>query len=252
MNHRHDEWGGSHENRARVVSEIVRRIRSVVSADFLVGVRINGDDMIAGGNTPSDAIITATLLEQTGGVSYLNVSGASNENYPLWIADMGHDTGLFVDAARAIKDAVSIPVIVATRIKDPLVAESILAQGSTDMVGMNRALIADPSMPAKVASGRLSQVRPCISCNQGCVGKTAQGGQMECTVNPRVGFEWSSTPGQVTRQSVVVVGGGPAGMQERQPAPNAAPTSCCSKPARRWVAKSNWRHARQVDRSFDC
>lgn len=213
MNHRHDEWGGSHENRARVVCEIVRRIRSVVSADFLVGVRINGDDMIAGGNTPNDAIITATLLEQTGGVSYLNVSGASNENYPLWIADMGHDTGLFVDAARAIKDAVSIPVIVATRIKDPLVAESILAQGYTDMVGMNRALIADPSMPAKVASGRLSQVRPCISCNQGCVGKTAQGGQMECTVNPRVGFEWSSTRGQVTRQSVVVVGGGPAGMQ---------------------------------------
>ncbi|MCW2295550.1 oxidoreductase [Rhodococcus erythropolis] len=213
MNHRRDEWGGSPDNRVRVVCEIVRRIRSVVAPHFLVGVRINGDDMIDGGNTPDDAVLTARLLEQTGGVDYLNVSGASNENYPLWIADMGHDTALFVDAARAIKDAVSIPVMVATRIKDPLLAESILAQGATDLVGMNRALIADPAMPEKVTSGLLSQVRPCISCNQGCVGKTAAGGQMECTVNPRVGFEWQTAAGPAVRQSVVVVGGGPAGMQ---------------------------------------
>ncbi|MBM7244224.1 FAD-dependent oxidoreductase [Rhodococcus fascians] len=213
MNHRQDRWGGTPENRVRVVTEIVSSIRSVVTKDFLVGVRINGDDMIAGGNTPDDAVATALLLEATGGVDYLNVSGASNENYPLWIADMGHDTAMFVDAARKIKDEVSIPVMVATRIKDPLIAESVLAEGSTDLVGMNRALIADPTMPNKIESGHLSQVRPCISCNQGCVGKTAAGGQMECTVNPRVGFEGTTIQGRVGRQSVAVVGGGPAGMQ---------------------------------------
>ncbi|MBA4025501.1 MAG: hypothetical protein C0482_24360 [Gordonia sp.] len=213
MNHRQDQWGGNPENRVRLVTEIVSSIRSVVSRDFLVGVRINGDDMVAGGNTPEDAVVTALLLEATGGVDYLNVSGASNENYPLWIADMGHQTAMFVDAARRIKDAVSIPVIVATRIKDPLLAESVLAEGSTDLVGMNRALIADPTMPTKIETGHLSQVRPCISCNQGCVGKTAAGGQMECTVNPRVGFERATVQGHVDRQSVVVVGGGPAGMQ---------------------------------------
>lgn len=212
MNHRDDEWGGSHEGRARVVCEIVRRIRAVVSADFLVGVRLNGDDMIAGGNTPQDAVVTARLLEQTDGVDYLNVSGASNENYPLWIADMGHDTAMFVDAARTIKESVSIPVMVATRIKDPLLAEALLDEGAVDLVGMNRALIADPSLPAKVSSGHLSQVRPCISCNQGCVGKTAAGGQMECTVNPRVGFEAVTVRGRVPRQAVAVVGGGPAGL----------------------------------------
>ena len=213
MNHRQDSWGGSPQNRVRVVTEIVSSIRAVVSKEFLVGVRMNGDDMIAGGNTPADAVVTATLLEGTGGVDYLNISGASNENYPLWIADMGHESAMFVDAAREIKNAVSIPVMVATRIKDPLVAESILAEGSTDLVGMNRALIADPAMPSKVASGRLSQVRPCISCNQGCVGKTAAGGPMECTVNPCVGFERTAFGGRVSRQTVAVVGAGPAGMQ---------------------------------------
>lgn len=213
MNHRQDHWGGSPKDRVRVVTEIISAIRSVVSRAFLVGVRINGDDMIAGGNTPADAVVTATLLEATGGVDYLNISGASNENYPLWIADMGHETAMFVDAARTIKDAVSIPVMVATRIKDPLVAETVLAEGATDLVGMNRALIADPTMPSKIASGHLSQVRPCISCNQGCVGKTAAGGPMECTVNPRVGFERAFFDGRVGRQTVAVVGAGPAGMQ---------------------------------------
>lgn len=213
MNHRLDQWGGSPEDRVRIVTEIVSAIRSIVSVDFVVGVRINGDDMIAGGNTPADAVVTATLLEATGGVDYLNISGASNENYPLWIADMGHETAMFVDAARLIKNAVSIPVMVATRIKDPLAAESVLAEGAADLVGMNRALIADPTMPTKVASGLLSQVRPCISCNQGCVGKTAAGGPMECTVNPRVGFERITAHGPVSPQTIAVIGAGPAGMQ---------------------------------------
>lgn len=212
MNHREDQWGGSAANRARVVCEIVRRIRTRVSSEFLVGVRMNGDDMIAGGVTPGDAAVTARLLEETGAVDYLNISGASNENYPLWIADMGHDTAMFARAARAVKEAVSIPVMVATRVKDPLVAEALVAEGVVDLVGMNRALIADPTLPAKVATGRLSQARPCISCNQGCVGKTALGGQMECTVNPRVGYEVRPAAGRLDGRTVVVVGGGPAGL----------------------------------------
>ncbi|MCE0765076.1 FAD-dependent oxidoreductase [Pseudonocardia kujensis] len=213
MNRRTDGWGGSHEGRARIVCEIVRRIRTAVPADFLVGVRINGDDMIPGGVTPADAVITARLLEQVGGVDYLNVSGASNENYPLWIADMSHDAGLFVSAAQMIKDAVSLPVMVATRVKDPLMAERLVADGEADLVGMNRALIADPTLPKKIADGRLSSAVPCISCNQGCVGRSAMGAAMSCTVNPRVGFEDIPFHGALPHRSVGVVGGGPAGLK---------------------------------------
>lgn len=213
MNNRQDAWGGSHENRVRVVSDIVRRIRTLVSPEFLIGVRINGDDMIAGGAGPDDAVVIARLLEGTGCVDYLNVSGASNESFPLWIADMGHKPGLFVDAARQIKQAVSIPVMVATRIKDPLLAESLLEDGTVDLVGMNRALIADPTMPAKIQAGLLSQVRPCLSCNQGCISSTGNGLPLECTVNPTVGRENSVVRTSVAGLRVGVVGGGPAGLQ---------------------------------------
>ncbi|HEY9410435.1 MAG TPA: FAD-dependent oxidoreductase [Jiangellaceae bacterium] len=213
MNHRLDAWGGSHANRARVVCDIVRRIRATVGPDFLVGVRINGDDMIAGGARPEDAVEVARVLEGTGCVDYLNMSGASNENFPLWIADMGHRAGLFVDAARQVKQAVSIPVMVATRIKDPLLAESLLADGTVDLVGMNRALIADPTLPEKVRTGRLSEVRPCLSCNQGCISSTGNGLPLECTVNPTVGRETSVVRTSLAGLRVAVVGGGPAGLQ---------------------------------------
>jgi 2,4-dienoyl-CoA reductase-like NADH-dependent reductase (Old Yellow Enzyme family)/thioredoxin reductase len=213
MNHRRDEWGGSHLGRTRIVCEIVRRIRELVSESFLVGVRINGDDMVAGGTTPEDAVVNARLLEATGCVDYLNVSGASNENFPLWIADMSHEPGLFVDAARLVKRAVSIPVMVATRVKDPLLAESLLETGAVDLVGMNRALIADPRMPEKLRAGRLSMVRPCLSCNQGCIASTASGLPLECTVNPTVGRETSVVRTSVGGIRVGIVGGGPAGLQ---------------------------------------
>lgn len=213
MNHRQDAWGGSHENRARIVCDIVRRIRTLVSPDFLIGVRINGDDMIAGGAGPDDAVVIARLLEDTGCVDYLNVSGASNETFPLWIADMGHKPGLFVDAARQIKREVSIPVMVATRIKDPLLAEALIEDGTVDLVGMNRALIADPTLPAKVQAGLLSQVRPCLSCNQGCISSTGNGLPLECTVNPTVGLETSVVRTSIAGLRVGVVGGGPAGLQ---------------------------------------
>lgn len=213
MNHRQDEWGGSHANRVRIVCDIVRRIRDWVPTDFLVGVRINGDDMIDGGARPEDAVEIARILEGTGCIDYLNMSGASNENFPLWIADMGHRSGLFVDAARRVKDAVQIPVMVATRIKDPLLAESLLAEGAVDLVGMNRALIADPTLPRKVRAGRLSEVRPCLSCNQGCIASTGNGLPLECTVNPTIGRETTVLKTSLAGLRLAVVGGGPAGLQ---------------------------------------
>ena len=213
-NRRLDEFGGSLENRARVLLRIVAEIRSVVGQDFLVGVRINGADLIDGGLTTADGIGIAQSLEQAGGVDYLSVSGASNENYPLWIADMAHPKGLFVPLAAGIRQAVSLPVLVVTRITDPLHAESILREGDADLIGMNRALIADPDLPNKAREGRFYDIRPCIGCNQGCIGRVVLHSPMECTVNPRVGHEETEVSLDATiPRRVVVVGGGPAGLQ---------------------------------------
>jgi len=213
-NRRTDEFGGDLQGRATVLLRMLDAIRAAVGPDFLVGVRMNGSDMIEGGATIEDACALAELLESSGLVDYLSISGASNERYPLWIADMTQPRGLFVDLAAQVRTRVSLPLLVVTRIKDPVHAESILAHGTVDLVGMVRALIADPELPNKAMQGRLEDVRPCISCNQGCIGRVALGAAMGCTVNPAIELQGSAEYEPSGRgRRVVVVGGGPAGLE---------------------------------------
>ncbi|MEZ5100981.1 MAG: FAD-dependent oxidoreductase [Thermoleophilia bacterium] len=214
-NHREDEWGGSLENRMRVLLRVVRVVREAVGPGLLVGVRLSLDDMVEGGLGPEEAGLVAQALEASGDVDYVNASAASTRDWPLWIADLGHPQGLFVPLAADLRAQVRLPIAIATRIKDPLHAEAILAEGNVDLIGMNRALIADPDLPRKARAGRLTEIRPCVNANQGCLGRVLAGYPMSCTVNPAVGREaevGGLAPAAEPRR-VAIAGGGPAGLQ---------------------------------------
>ncbi|MFD4195616.1 oxidoreductase [Amycolatopsis thermoflava] len=212
-NLRDDRYGGPVRDRLRVVLDVLDAVRDAIGPGPLVGVRINATDLVAGGLDPTAAAEVATALDGTGSVDYLSVSAGSNENYPAWIADMGHPVAPFAEYAAALRARISMPVLVATRIKTFEAAEGVLASGQADLVGMTRALIADPDLPRKLRTGREAEVRPCIGCNQGCLGRIAAGGALSCTVNPRAGKETLPVPAVRHRRDVLVVGGGPAGLQ---------------------------------------
>ena len=214
-NHRDDQWGGSLANRMRLLLAVVARVREALGQGPLLGVRLSMDDLVEGGLSFEEACEVAAALEATGAVDYINASAATTSDWPLWIGDMSIRPGTFVPLAARFRAATSLPVAVATRIKDPLHAEEVLASGAVDLVGMNRALIADPDLPRKARAGRLGEIRPCINANQGCLNRVLTGYAMSCTVNPVAGLEaelGELAPVAVPRR-IAVVGGGPAGMQ---------------------------------------
>ncbi|MCR1783790.1 FAD-dependent oxidoreductase [Nocardioides carbamazepini] len=213
VNRRHDEYGGGLEARMRVVLDVVAAVRDAVGRGPLLGVRMNATDLVEGGLDVEDACEVARRLQGSGAVDYLSVSAGSNELYPSWIADMAAPRATFAEAAATVSDAVDLPVLVATRIRDRSDAERVLSDGRIDMVGMTRALIADPDLPRKLRSGQDAAVRPCIGCNQGCLGSLLAGGALRCTVNVAVGRETLPPPVVRRRRRVLVVGAGPAGLQ---------------------------------------
>ncbi|MBI4189857.1 MAG: FAD-dependent oxidoreductase [Betaproteobacteria bacterium] len=218
-NKRMDQYGGSPENRMRLILEIIDRVRKEVGSDFVVGLRMNADDLTPGGLTIEDTREIATKIEATGKIDYLSISGGTGFRFPLWIADMASPVGVgaFAALAGAIKEVVSLPVMCTNGIRYPALAEKILANGQADMVGMVRPLICDPELPNKAREGRLEDIRRCIACNQGCLGRTQQGASLSCIHNPAVGQEKELGMGTLKpatiKKKVVVVGGGPAGME---------------------------------------
>jgi NADPH-dependent 2,4-dienoyl-CoA reductase/sulfur reductase-like enzyme len=156
------------------------------------------------------------LLEASGQIDYLNVSlGNYASGYPAtppWYTPPGS----FVYLAANIKEVVKIPVVCVNRINDPIMAEKILAEHQADLIGMCRALIADPDLPQKAREGRFAEIRPCIACNQGCSGvATATIPRLTCTVNAAVGQEGEAPPLKPApvKRKVLVIGGGPAGLE---------------------------------------
>lgn len=212
-NRRADQYGGELRSRLRIVVDILEAVRSAIGSAPLVGVRMNYSDLIAGGLQLDESREVARILEGTAAVDYLSVSAGSNEDYPSWIADMAHARRPFAEGAAAIRAEVSLPVLVTTRIKDRQDADHVLESGQADMVGMTRALIADPDLPRKLEAGQDDLVRPCIGCNQGCLGSLLAGGALRCTVNPRVGREGLLTIRTRQARRALVVGAGPAGLQ---------------------------------------
>ena len=197
--------------RPRFLLEVIAAVRAAIGPAAVLGVRLGGDEMIAGGVTPEEAVTTARLVEATGCVDYLNTSiGLATETLFLIQASMRVPARYALHIPAAIKAAVSVPVVGVGRFKDPAQAEKALDAGYADLIGVVRGQIADPSWAGRGAD----EVRACLSCNQECVGRVGFNRWLGCVANPSTGREAVAV--QLPRRRslrVVVVGGGPAGLQ---------------------------------------
>jgi len=228
-NVRTDEYGGSFDNRTRFLFEILADIQAKAGADFPVGIRINGNDYMANGWELTDALTLAPLLESAG-AAYLHVSAGVYGSTELTIPSMYTPQGCFVHLAEAVKPVVDIPVITVGRIKDPVQADQIIADGRADMVALGRSFLADPRYPEKARTGRIDEIRPCVGCCLGCIHAVLAKEPGGCVVNPEVGREYLLTSGKPAGEPVkppdrtpvnapgtssvrvLVAGAGPAGL----------------------------------------
>ncbi len=217
-NLREDEYGGSFDNRMRFCLEVIEAVRRTVGPDFTLGVRLNADEMHPrGGLTLEDTKLIAKKLEETGNINFLDLSLGTFHNLFLVEGSMHTPLAYTVPLSAAMRSVVDLPVFCTNRINDPHLAENILENGQADMIGMVRALICDPELPNKAMEGRAEDIRHCIACNQGCIGRMGLGYSLGCIQNPAVGEE--KTLGMNTLRScerprkVIVVGAGPAGLE---------------------------------------
>jgi 2,4-dienoyl-CoA reductase-like NADH-dependent reductase (Old Yellow Enzyme family) len=216
-NERDDEYGGSLENRMRIVLRTVAAVRAEVGDDCLVGINLQGHDYSPDGLEPADARRIAVALTRTGALDYIVVKAATYYEAHLNVPDMQHGTALWAPLAAAVRAVVDIPVIAVGRINDPNEAAEVLRRGDADMVALTRQQIADPHTVNKVAAGRLRDIRPCIGCNQGCIDRLFEMQHSSCVHNPAAGYELELGEGTLrptpTPRRVVVLGAGPAGMK---------------------------------------
>jgi 2,4-dienoyl-CoA reductase-like NADH-dependent reductase (Old Yellow Enzyme family)/thioredoxin reductase len=212
-NKRTDRYGGNPRNRLRFPLEIIARAKELVGDDYPIIYRISADEMVPGGLTIEDTKVIARQLEEAG-VAALHVSAGVYKSGAIVSAPSSVRTAPFSDYARQIRGVVSIPVFAVDKIAYPELAESLLEEGKADFVSMGRASIADPELPNKVRDGRLDEILPCVGCWQGCQGKIARQEAVSCLVNPRTGKEdaYAVKPAREPKR-VMVVGGGPGGME---------------------------------------
>ena len=214
-NRRTDEYGGSLENRSRLLLRLVAAVRRAIGPDIALGVRLCGDELIDGGTTLEDALAVARTLEATGHVDYVNTSiGVATATLYMIEASMQVPPAYALWIASALRKVVSLPVVGVGRFKDPLQADRALSEGHADLIGVVRGQIADADFAAKARAGHSSWIRNCLSCNQECVGRMGLNRWLGCIENPRAGREaLASRPPAPARRHVVVVGAGAGGMQ---------------------------------------
>jgi 2,4-dienoyl-CoA reductase (NADPH2) len=211
-NQRKDRYGGGLKERMRFLLEVVEEVRGKVGRKFPIIIRIAGNDFMPGGHTNVEAQEVAVTLEQVG-IDAIDVTGGWHETAIPQIT-MAVPRGGYVYLAQGIRNRVKIPVIACNRINDPVLANRILVQERADLIGMGRALIADPELPNKAEQGRFDEIIYCIGCNQGCFDSVFLERPVTCTMNPSAGREREFTPQPLSgRKKVMVVGAGPAGME---------------------------------------
>ncbi len=212
-NRRQDEYGGSTTAaRSRFGSKIVAAIKDA-APDVALLVRINGSDLTAAGATVGDARAAASEFEAAG-ADGLVVSAGVYGSVPYTIPLFDDPEGIFIDLAASVREVVSVPVVAVGRITDPAAAESALNEERCDAVAVGRALLADPEWATKSRHGHTADIRPCIGTVEGCAGMLQHGDPISCSVNPDVGREATARPEPgVLNGSVLVIGGGVAGME---------------------------------------
>ena len=210
-NRRSDCWGGAYENRMGPPVEVVRRGGGGLGGQAILIYRISLIDLVPDGSSWDEVTQLAQAVEAAG-ASVLNTGIGWHEARVPTIATSVPRAG-FADLTARLRPMVSIPVITSNRINAPEVAERLLADGSADMVSMARPWLADADFITKAASGRATEIAPCIACNQACLDHTFSGKLTSCLVNPRACHETELTYAPATSpKRVVVVGAGPAGM----------------------------------------
>jgi 2,4-dienoyl-CoA reductase-like NADH-dependent reductase (Old Yellow Enzyme family)/thioredoxin reductase len=210
VNRRRDEYGGSLENRQRFLLEIVDAIRRG-APELLISIRMNIDDFVEGGLQAEESVRVCQALEAHG-ADVINCTSGTQEAGLQSIEPASVQEGWRVYLAEAVKRRVSIPVMTGGIIRDPHLADRIIAEGLADFIFMARGLLADPQWPAKARSGRERDILPCLNCNI-CFQSIAAEQVIACTVNPFAGRdEKSDHIIKVQDCRAVVVGGGPAGM----------------------------------------
>jgi 2,4-dienoyl-CoA reductase-like NADH-dependent reductase (Old Yellow Enzyme family) len=216
-NVREDQYGGSLENRLRMTRELIAAIRAECGADFIVGLKLPGDDGVAGSIGPQEAAEIAPALCTPGSVDYVCFTwGAHARSLDMHIPDAHWPRAPFLGVIRALKATVpGVPVMAVGYLSDPAEVEGVIARGDADLVALGRPLVTDPAWPVKAATGREREIRHCVACNS-CWGRIMEHAPLACDNNPRVASPeetdyWPRPAGR--RRRIVVVGAGIAGME---------------------------------------
>ena len=213
-NQRTDRYGGSLENRCRFAVETLQAIRDEVGSALTVGVRLNIREEVPGGYDVAGGVEIAQYLESTGLIDYVHGVVGSPWGNPSYIQPTYFDPAQWSALAGELTAALSIPVVHTGRINGPDAAERVLAAGHADIVGMARAHIAEGRILQKAREGRVTEIRPCVGGNECISRRYVEGLGFACAVNPRTSHEvegpWPAVSGP---RSLLVVGGGPAGME---------------------------------------
>jgi len=226
-NFREDDYGGTLDNRMRFPMAVINKARVDVGDDFTIGINLCADEKFWGGITPEESSEVAKRLEEQGKVDFFHVSVGTYYNLYYVHPSMHIQLGIALEAAERIKQVVNVPVIVGQGIGFPKMADEVVSNGQADAVGIVRPLICDPDAPRKAREGRIADIRPCVRDNKGCVGRVNRIKPLSCIQNPEVGCEGSPflidphrertkrtvILSPLKRKSVLVVGGGPAGLE---------------------------------------
>jgi len=211
-NKREDRYGGDFDNRLRMLLEVIEEAKKKAGKNYTFLCRISGEEFMEGGLSLKETKRIAEILEREG-IKCLDVEAGWHES-PIALIQNSVPRGAFVYIAEEIKKAVNIPVIAAYRINEPYLAEEIIAQGKADLVGMARALIADPEFAKKAREGKAEEIRPCIACCRCLDSIFTEPPFLYCTVNPMVGRGGEDLIKPAPKpKKVLVLGGGPGGME---------------------------------------
>ena len=213
-NQREDEYGGSLENRARLLLQIIAAVRAKVGSQFAVWLRLDAEELHTPGGISLDDAKAVARMAEAAGVDAVSVSASARitSGVVFTEAPLVHQAGGFMEWTAAIKRSVQVPVIAVGRI-EPQAGEAALKRGDCDFIAMARKLLADPELPNKLLNDQESSIRPCIYCYV-CVSQIFVNERVKCAVNPMTGheFEYVISPA-LTAKHIVIIGAGPAGME---------------------------------------
>jgi len=213
-NQRDDEYGGTLENRARLLLEIIAAVRARVGAEFALWLRLDAQELHTPGGIDLEDAKAVARMAQAAGVDAVSVSASARitSGEVFTEAPLVHQPSGFMEWTAALKRSVDVPVIAVGRI-EPEAAEAALKRGDCDFIAMARKLLADPDLPNKLLNNQQNTIRPCIYCYV-CVSQIFVNERVKCAVNPMTGheFEYVITPCEQPKH-IVVVGAGPAGME---------------------------------------